>query len=393
MNKEKSMFTFRAPNVGTSQEYGLNTHNVSHDYVVSVTTPRNVSDIDEIIFSLINGNTVGDVWVDIAGDIFYRKNNEVLAISGIDKQLLKPEIMYEWLSRAAGDLSIINTAKDTSYTISRGSISRRFRVNAYKSLGKIRVCLRLVADSVSDPNTLRVPQFIINQFCNYSDGLVLVCGATGSGKSTTIASLLSARAASRREHVITLEDPIEYLFKDSKSFFSQREKGTDFSTYPEAIRHAMRESPDTIFIGEIRDSETAEAALQAAETGHLVVSTMHTRRAPESLERFMLMFPESDKNRILSMMSSVTRFVLCQRLIPTISGARIALFEPMVVNEPSNLQPVIRKGEKLANSLRNTMEQTNYAHNYSFQKDLLNLRHQGIINQEIYDAINRDLEC
>ena len=393
MSKDGQMFTFRAPSGAMSQEYGLNIPNAANEYTVSVATPRNISDIDEIIFSLINGNTVGDIWIDVTGDIYYRKNNEVFAVAGIDKQTLNPDLMLEWFSRAAGDLSSIHTAKDTSYTISRGAISRRFRVNAYKSLGKIRICLRLVADSVSDPNTLRVPQFLTNQFCNYSDGLVLICGATGSGKSTTIASLLSARSVCRREHIITLEDPIEYLFKDSKSIFSQREKGTDFSNYPEAIRHAMRESPDTIFIGEIRDSETAEAALQAAETGHLVVSTMHTRRAPESLERFMLMFPESDKNRILSMMASVMRFVLCQRLIPTISGMRTALFEPMVVNEPSNLQPVIRKGDKLANSLRNTMEQTNYVHNYSFLKDLLNLRHQGLINQEIYDAINRDLEC
>ena len=374
-----------------SQGYGLNIP--SNMGPSRAHTPQNVSDIDEIIFSLINGNAVGDIWIDLDGSIFYRENNEVFGVYGIDKKQLKPEIMEEWFHRVLGGKLDKCSAHDTSYTISRGALSRRFRANVYSSLGNIRVCLRLVADSVSEPNTLRVPSYLASQFCNYSDGLVLVCGATGSGKSTTIASLLSARAAVRKEHIITLEDPIEYLFKNDQSFFSQRGKGTDFADYPDALRHAMRESPDTIFIGEIRDVETAEAALQAAETGHLVVSTMHTRRAPESLERFMLLFPESDKHRILSMMASVTRFVLCQRLIPTVNGKRAALFEPMVVNEASNLQPVIRKGDRLAVSLRNMIEQTNYTHNYSFNRDLLSLQQTGIIDKITFDAISRDLEC
>ena len=262
-----------------SQGYGLNIP--SNMGPSRAHTPQNVSDIDEIIFSLINGNAVGDIWIDLDGSIFYRENNEVFGVYGIDKKQLKPEIMEEWFHRVLGGNLDKCSAHDTSYTISRGALSRRFRANVYSSLGNIRVCLRLVADSVSEPSTLRVPSYLASQFCNYSDGLVLVCGATGSGKSTTIASLLSARAAVRKEHIITLEDPIEYLFKNDQSFFSQLEKGTDFADYPDALRHAMRESPDTIFIGEIRDVETAEAALQAAETGHLVVSTMHTRRAPK----------------------------------------------------------------------------------------------------------------
>lgn len=357
-----------------------------------VSTPQNVSDIDEIIYRLIDGNTVGDIWINESGVVFYRSNSDVLRVGGINPEQLKPEIMHDWLSRVVGDPSHITHAFDGAYSISRGAVSRRFRVNAYRSLGKLRVCLRLIADSVPEPAKLRIPEQLHQNFCNYSDGLVLICGATGSGKSTTIASMLAARSRLRREHIITLEDPIEYIFKDSLAFFSQREKGSDFAFYPEAVKHSLRESPDTIFIGEIRDKETAEAALQAAETGHLVVSTMHTKRSADALERFMLLFPESDKLRVLSMMASVMRFVLCQKLVPTVHGKRVAAFEPMLVDEASNLQPVIRRGDRLAISLQNTIEQTNYKANYTFSKDLDNLYASGIISKDTYDVYTKSVQ-
>lgn len=345
-------------------------------------TPLSTTDIDNIIWQVIQNGKVGDIWVQEDGYIFYRENNEVLQVSGIDQKELKKDVFPAWLEKLAHNTDI-RYATDTAYTLTRGSLSRRFRVNLYRSLGKLRACLRLVADSIATPDSLRVPRYLVQQFSNYNDGLVLVCGATGSGKSTTIASMLATRAAVRREHIITLEDPIEYLFKDSLAFFSQREKGSDFADYPEAVKYALRESPDTIFIGEIRDVETAEAALHAAETGHLVVSTMHTKRATDALERFLLMFPESDKGRILSMMSSVMRFVLCQRLLPSTDGKRKAIFEPMVTDEASNLLPVIRRGERLAVALRNAMEQTKYTHNYSFVKDIRALHIAGEIDSDV----------
>jgi len=358
---------------------------------LSVSTPQNVSDIDELIYKLINGNTVGDIWIHESGLVFYRSNNDVLRVGGIDPEQLKPEVMQEWFARVVGDPSQVTCAFDGAYSITRGAVSRRFRVNAFRSLGKLRVCLRLIADSVPEPSKLRIPEQLYQNFCSYSDGLVLICGATGSGKSTSIASMLAARSRLKREHIITLEDPIEYIFKDSCAFFSQREKGSDFLSYPEAVKHSLRESPDTIFIGEIRDKETAEAALQAAETGHLVVSTMHTKRAADALERFMLLFPETDKMRVLSMMASVMRFVLCQKLVPAVNGKRVALFEPMLVDEASNLQPVIRRGDRLAISLQNTIEQTNYKANYTFAKDLDKLLSDGLISKETYEVYTKSI--
>ncbi|MFV1993866.1 MAG: type IV pilus twitching motility protein PilT [Verrucomicrobiales bacterium] len=193
---------------------------------------------------------------------------------------------------------------------------RRFRVNRMVTRGRYRWVMRLLPESIPSCDQIKVPPSAIKAFLEAKNGLFLVCGATGSGKSTTIASLVMSRAERRREHVVTFEDPIEYIYAtDLPSLISQREMGSDDLDFSHALRAALRQAPDVIVIGEIRDGVTAEIALQAAETGHVVVATLHTSSAAETVQRFIKLIPaERVENAILSFADSM-RMILCQQLM------------------------------------------------------------------------------
>lgn len=195
----------------------------------------------------------------------------------------------------------------------------RFRVNIYKQRGGIAMVLRVVQLKIRQFTELGLPE-IIAQFTRSIDGLVLVTGPTGSGKSTTLAAMIDLINQERRGHIVTIEDPIEYVHPDKGCLVSQREVGLDTEKFGDALRAALREAPDVILVGELRDVETMGICLQAAETGHLVFSTMHTASAAESFERMLSMFQPHEKELVQQRLAKTLRAILSQKLVPTIDG-------------------------------------------------------------------------
>lgn len=219
----------------------------------------------------------------------------------------------------------------------------RYRVNIYKQRGSIAMAFRLVGTSIPTPQELGVPQSVIDLY-QKKRGLVLVTGPTGSGKSTTLASLIDTINNNREAHVITLEDPIEYLHQHKQSIVNQREIGLDSTNYAHALRAALREDPDVIFVGEMRDFETISTAITAAETGHLVFSTLHTIGAASTVDRVIDVFPPHQQQQIRVQLANVLEAVISQQLIPNAEGTgRIAAFE--VLHDNPAVRNLIREGK------------------------------------------------
>ena len=208
----------------------------------------------------------------------------------------------------------------------------RYRVNIFKQRGSYAAAIRLVGTSIPTPEDLGVPESIV-ELTKKKRGLVLVTGPTGSGKSTTLASLIDVINSKHNSHIVTLEDPIEYLHQHNKSIVNQREIGLDSYSYASALRAALREDPDVILVGEMRDLDTISIAITAAETGHLVFSTLHTIGAANTIDRIIDVFPPHQQQQIRIQLASVIEAVISQQLIPTSDGkGRVASFEVMHVN-------------------------------------------------------------
>jgi twitching motility protein PilT len=207
----------------------------------------------------------------------------------------------------------------------------RFRVNAFRQRGDISFAFRAIPNEVPTFDQLRLPEGVRN-LAEEQRGLILVTGATGVGKTTTLASMLGHVNRTRRQHIVTIEDPIEILHSDESCIVNQREVGLDTDSFSQALRRVLRQDPDIILIGELRDAETAETALQASESGHLVLSTMHTLDAAETVARLVEFFPAVKHAQVRSILAGVLRGVISQRLVPRIDGGRVAAVEVMVAN-------------------------------------------------------------
>src|SRR5437868_7478194 len=207
----------------------------------------------------------------------------------------------------------------------------RFRVNAFRQRGAISFAFRVIPKTIPTFEMLSLPAGV-RRLAEEHRGLVLVTGATGSGKTTTLAAMIDYMNRTRRQHIVTIEDPIEILHPDQSSIVNQREVGLDTRDFSQALRRALRQDPDIILIGELRDGETAQTALQAAESGHLVLSTMHTVDAAETVGRMVEFFPGVKQPMIRSIMAGVLRGVISQRLLPRVTGGRVAAVEVMVTN-------------------------------------------------------------
>ncbi|MFZ4683151.1 MAG: type IV pilus twitching motility protein PilT [Terrimicrobiaceae bacterium] len=217
-----------------------------------------------------------------------------------------------WKSCRAGDKQDF----DTSLT-SSGS---RFRVNLLNQLGQRAAVLRRIRNDIPDLETLGAPADLIRDWCGRKSGLVLVCGPTGSGKSTTLAAAIEWMNSTMSRHVVTIEDPIEYLFTGRSCLFTQREVGIDTPSFAEGLRRSLRQNPDVIFVGEIRDALTATTAIQASETGHLVLATLHSSSCADAVERLQLFFPMDERDAVRKTLSGQLLGVLCQRLLPATQG-------------------------------------------------------------------------
>ncbi len=218
----------------------------------------------------------------------------------------------------------------------------RFRVNAFRQRGEISIAFRVIPAEVPTFDSLGLPAGV-ERLAEEHRGLVLVTGATGSGKTTTLAAMLGHINRTRRQHIVSIEDPIEILHPDVNCIVNQREVGIDTQSFHEALRRVLRQDPDVILIGELRDVETAETALQAAESGHLVLSTMHTVDAAETVGRFAEFFPAIKQPAVRSILAGVLRGVVSQRLLPRVDGGRVAAVEVMIAN--SRVQELIRENK------------------------------------------------
>jgi twitching motility protein PilT len=219
----------------------------------------------------------------------------------------------------------------------------RYRLNVFKQRGSVAMAFRVVASEIPSAHSLGIPEAVIELY-KKKRGLVLVTGPTGSGKSTTLASIIDMINNNREAHVITLEDPIEFTYQHRMSIVNQREIGTDSNSYANALRAALREDPDVILVGEMRDLETISTAITAAETGHLVLSTVHTIGASNTVDRLIDVFPSHQQQQIRIQLASVLEAVISQQLIPAIDGvSRIAAFEVLHVN--SAVRNLVREGK------------------------------------------------
>jgi twitching motility protein PilT len=218
----------------------------------------------------------------------------------------------------------------------------RFRLNAFRQRGDISFAFRVIPREVPNFESLHLPPGV-ERLAEEHRGLILVTGATGAGKTTTLAAVLDHINRSRRQHIVTIEDPIEILHTDHSCIVNQREVGLDTDSFNEALRRALRQDPDVILIGELRDSETAQTALQAAESGHLVLSTMHTVDAAETISRLVEFFPAIKQPQVRSILAGVLRGVVSQRLLPRVQFGRVAAVEVMIAN--SRIQELIRENK------------------------------------------------
>jgi twitching motility protein PilT len=254
----------------------------------------------------------------------------------------------------------------------------RFRVNGFRQRGSISFAFRVIPKRVPTFADLALPPGVARLTTEHR-GLILVTGATGSGKTTTLAAMIGEINRTRRQHIVTIEDPIEILHGDEGCIVNQREVGLDTESFGQALRRALRQDPDLILIGELRDAETAQTALQAAESGHLVLSTLHTVDAAETISRMIEFFPEAKQQQIRSIMAGVLRGVVSQRLLPKTDGGRIAAVEVMVNNV--RIADLIR--ENKTEEIVDAIDEGSFFDMQTFTTALIDLVLAGTIDQEV----------
>lgn len=270
--------------------------------------------IDQILTAAVRGGA-SDVVLKTGSVPRFRFRSELVAPE--NGKIITPEFMMAWLQQILPqDKRDVRKERDFAYQSADG---HRFRMNVFMQRGTFAIVARVVLGHVRTLEELQMPA-VITTLTKERRGLVLVTGATGSGKSTTMAAMIDRINRDRAAHIITIEDPIEYLLKDELSIIEQREVGTDTESFGAALRAAMRQNPDVIMVGELRDRETIETALRAAETGHLVISTLHTADAVESLTRIAGMFRAEEVQNVRMSLASSLKAVISQRLVPRADG-------------------------------------------------------------------------
>ncbi|MFC1651798.1 type IV pilus twitching motility protein PilT [Patescibacteria group bacterium] len=253
----------------------------------------------------------------------------------------------------------------------------RFRVNVYTERGNPAIAMRLIPSVIPEIGQLGLPETIKN-FCNLKQGLVLVTGSSGQGKSTTLAALINEINKTRNTHIITIEDPIEYVYQNKKSVITQREVGEDTLSFSKALRSSLREDPDVLLVGEMRDLETIQNTLTAAETGHLVFATLHTNNASETIDRIIDVFPSAKQAQIKTQLSATLVGTIAQRLVPTKQGRRVAASEVMFMDDA--IRNLIRTGKTY--QIKNAIETGKIKGMQSMNASLFNLYEAGVISKE-----------
>ncbi len=265
---------------------------------------------------------------------------------------------------------------DSSYQLAGKA---RFRVNIFSQKGYYSIVMRQLATRVPTIDELKLPQ-AFKKMTEERNGIILVTGATGSGKSTSLAAVLNEINESRSVHVVTLEDPVEFVHSQKKATFNQRELGTDFDTFASGLRAALRQAPKVILVGEMRDRETVEIGLSAAETGHLVLSTLHTVDAGQTINRIVGMFDQEEEKQIRIRLADTVRWIVCQRLLPKVGGGRVAAFEIMGSN--LRVKETILNGESEGKTFYEIIEQSKAFGMMTFDQCILELYEKGLITED-----------
>ena len=271
-----------------------------------------MSSMIEALIKAAFENKASDIFLS-EGSIARMKVNGQLMVAG-DDPIEKDDIVSFW-KRCGADPEY-DGDRDSSYVAHNGV---RFRVNLHRHLGKLGAVLRQINTEIPDLESLGLPVDLLTRWVMAPAGIILITGPTGSGKSTTLASSLEWLNQNSAKHIVTIEDPIEYLFESKQSLFTQREVHTDTDSFARGLRSSLRQAPDVILLGEIRDPETAQIALQAAETGHLVLATLHSANVSETVERLTNLFPSEERESQLQLLSNMLIGICCQILLPAAS--------------------------------------------------------------------------
>ncbi len=329
-------------------------------------------DVQEF-FKMMVETEASDLYLTVARPLMFRIDGQIRPMS--DHSFTPPEledlaaaIMNERQRKEFAETFEMNMA------MALPGVSR-FRVNVFRQRGSVGMVIRRVKADASTLDELRLAS-ILKDIAMTKRGLTLVVGATGSGKSTTLAAMIDHRNSSEAGHIITIEDPIEFVHRHKKSIVTQREVGFDTQSFQAALKNTLRQAPDVILIGEIRDTETMEAAITFAETGHLCVGTLHSNNANQAIERIMNFFPTQRHAQIYLQLSLNLRSIVSQRLIPSLDGKRVAALE--ILMDTPRIKDLIRKGE--IDTLKEGMEQGVQEGCQTFDQALFTLYIEGKIN-------------
>ena len=305
-----------------------------------------------------------------------RVDGALRAVSGPSAPLGAAEVAKHATALVGHDASTLDVARSVDFGITWGTRAR-LRGNLFKERGNLAMALRMIPQEVPSLDWLGVPA-AVGGLLDLPSGIVIVTGPTGSGKTTTLASLIDTINQHRSCHIITIEDPIEYLHEHRRSIVQQREIGTDATSFPDALRSALREDPDVLLLGEMRDLESIQTALTIAETGHLVLATLHTNDSSQAIDRIIDVFPADRRAQIQVQLASTLQAVVYQRLLPRVDGGRVAAFEVLIATHA--VRNLVREGK--SRQLRNVVATSAADGMQTLEQHLSDLVRDGVISHE-----------
>ena len=313
------------------------------------------------------------------------------AMNTLDDQRMEPKDTFQFVSAiytlAERNIDDFDRTGDDDFSFAIPGVSR-FRVSTFKQRGSYSAVIRVISFTLPHPSELGIPDAVM-ELADSRSGMILVTGPAGSGKSTTLACLIDKINHEREAHIITLEDPLEFLHRHEKSIVSQREINTDTENYLTALRAALRQSPDVILLGEMRDYETINTAVTAAETGHLIFSSLHTIGAANTIDRIIDVFPASQQHQIAIQLASVLQAVVSQKLVPSVSGEMVPAFEIMVLTPA--IRNLIREGK--VHQIDGIIYTSAAENMIAMDSSILDLYKKGIIDRHtaISEAVNPEI--
>lgn len=313
------------------------------------------------------------------------------AMNTLDDHRMEPKDTFQFVSAiytlAERNIDDFDRTGDDDFSFAIPGVSR-FRVSTFKQRGSYSAVIRVISFTLPHPSELGIPDAVM-ELADSRSGMILVTGPAGSGKSTTLACLIDKINHEREAHIITLEDPLEFLHRHEKSIVSQREINTDTENYLTALRAALRQSPDVILLGEMRDYETINTAVTAAETGHLIFSSLHTIGAANTIDRIIDVFPASQQHQISIQLASVLQAVVSQKLVPSVSGEMVPAFEIMVLTPA--IRNLIREGK--VHQIDGIIYTSAAENMIAMDSSILDLYKKGIIDRHtaISEAVNPEI--